>query len=191
MDEMTQIGNDLAQGKPLTERDLRRLLDCLRKFAGLRMSGERPSHTFQSTVLVNEAYLRLCGAGNSFRDSRNFFGVVAEAMRNILVDNARRKKVRKRDLEERGREGGGALLHDAQSKVDDILDLNDALIKLEAHDSELAELAKLRHFAGLSVEEAAAVLHIPERSAFRKWRQAKAWLFSYLTQDPASGKRVL
>jgi RNA polymerase sigma factor (TIGR02999 family) len=148
----------------------------LRKLAACRMANEAPGQTLQPTALVHEAWLRL--VGNEKWDSRaHFFGAAAEAMRRILIENARRKKAR--------RHGGGQVRLDIQeveiaapAKEDELLAIDLALEKLSALDKPKAELVKLRFFAGLTIEEAAAALGISEATAKRWWAYVRAWLFS-------------
>ena len=162
----------LEQLVPLVYDDLRRL-------AAGYMGRETPGHALQATALVHEAYLRLVdGQGGQGWDNRgHFFAAAAEAMRRILVENARRKKrvkhggkLMRLNLEE------GELA--ANLTPDDMLMLNDAIDALAAHDQEAAELVKLRYFVGLSVEEAADLLKLSRTSAYRHWTYARAWLIA-------------
>jgi RNA polymerase sigma factor (TIGR02999 family) len=151
--------------------------DELRKLAAARLAEEKPGQTLQATALVHEAYLRLVGSSDADRwDGRgHFFAAAAEAMRRILVDQARRKKAI--------RHGGGLIrqglesdLVAAQEPREDLIALDKALDQLAAADPIKAELVKLRYFAGLSLAEAAAVLGLTERTAGRHWTYARAWL---------------
>jgi RNA polymerase sigma factor (TIGR02999 family) len=157
------------------------IYDELRKLAAQRLAQEKPGHTLQPTALVHEAYLRLVGQGDEQHwDNRgHFFAAAAEAMRRILVENARRKHRLKRggdrqrvDLEQ------VAVVSDAPSE--DLLALNEVLDLLAAEDGPKAELVKLRYFAGLSVEEAARCLGISRATADRWWVYARAWLYDRL-----------
>jgi RNA polymerase sigma factor (TIGR02999 family) len=151
--------------------------DELRRLAAAKMAHESPGQTLQATALVHEAYVRLVDAEKAQHwDSRgHFFAAAAEAMRRILIDRARRKQSKRR---------GGDLkrvdLLDADvmsdSIGDGVLELDEAISKLEASQPEAAELVKLRFFAGLSVDETAAALGISPRTARRKWLYAHAWL---------------
>jgi RNA polymerase sigma factor (TIGR02999 family) len=179
MSDVTQVLQALRQGDPKAGAELLPLVyDELRKLAASKMAHEAPGQTLQPTALVLEAWLRLSGHGDQPWDSRaHFFGAAAEAMRRILIENARRKKAR--------RHGSGQVRLDFQdldlaapAPDDELLALNEALDKLAALDPEKAELVKLRYFAGLTVEEAAAVLRISEATAKRWWVYARAWLFA-------------
>lgn len=149
----------------------------LRKLAALRMTREAPGQTLQATALVHEVWLRLGGDRQpAWQSKAHFFGAAAEAMRRILIDNARRKRA--------SRHGGrlervpmenleiGCGMEDEQ-----LLLLHEALERLAAVDAEKAELVKLRFFAGLAIGEAAKVLGISEPTAKRYWAYARAWLF--------------
>lgn len=147
----------------------------LRKLARSRMSHEQPGQTLQATGLVHEAYLRLVGTEDLAWDSRgHFFAAAAEAMRRILIERARRKS--------RVRHGGELRRTTLQADVaghdddDRLLELDEALTNLEARDQLMADIVKLRYFAGLSIEETAAALDISPRSVNRKWVAARAWL---------------
>ncbi len=152
----------------------------LRRLASVRMSSEAPGQTLQPTALVHEAYVRITGTGSQkWVDRQHFFASAAEAMRRILVENARRKK--------RIRHGGGLQRIDiehvdiaTETDGDLLLAVNEALLKLEEEDPESASLIKLRFFIGLPNIEAAKILGIPERTAKRRWAYARAWLFEEL-----------
>jgi RNA polymerase sigma factor (TIGR02999 family) len=158
------------------------------------MAREKPGQTLQPTALVHEAYVRLVGPGEQRRwDSRgHFFAAAAEAMRRILVEQARRKQ--------RVRHGGGRKridLDEACSVVlppdDDLLALDEALTRLAARDPVRAQLVMLHFFAGLTMPEAAQILGISLSTAERNWRFARAWLFAELTDEasaPASAKKL-
>ncbi|MHC4573183.1 MAG: sigma-70 family RNA polymerase sigma factor [Planctomycetota bacterium] len=156
---------------PLVYQELRRL-------AAQKLSGEPPGQTLQATALVHEAYLRLVGSeGQEWSSRYHFFAVAAEAMRRILVENARRKQSQKR--------GGGhrrveldeaALIERDDADVEDLLALDEALEKLEKKDKVKADLVKLRYFAGLTAEQAAEVLGISPSTADRYWAYARSWL---------------
>ena len=146
--------------------------DELRRLAAAKLAQEDPGQTLQATALVHEAYLRLVGGGEESWDNRgHFFAAAAEAMRRILVDNARHKRSRK---------GGGGLkrreLEDVEltlgAPADDLIALDDALSKLDRENRQAADLAKLRLFAGLTVDEAADSLGISRRTGFRLWTYA-------------------
>jgi RNA polymerase sigma factor (TIGR02999 family) len=153
----------------------------LRRLAASKMAFEQPGQTLQATALVHEAWLRLTGNDNrKWNDRSHFFAAAAEAMRRILVDNARRKRA--------VRHGGGQLrveMPDIACSVresdDQVLAVNEALEKLAAQDKQKAELVKLRYFVGLTIEEAAEVLGISASTAKRHWAYARAWLAEEIT----------
>ena len=160
--------------------------DELRRLAAAKMAHERPDQTLQSTALVHEAWLRLVGDQKQEWNGRgHFFGAAAEAMRRILIENARRKAA--------ARHGGGqARLDINQIEIattapdDELLAVNDALEKLAAHDSQMAELVKLRYFVGLTTEDAAEVLGISVRTAERWWSYSRAWLYQEFERQRSS-----
>ena len=186
MSEVTRILSAIEQGDPHAGEELLPLIyDELRKLAAERMSQEKPGQTLQATALVHEAYLRLVaspgrksGESGQRWDSRgHFFAAAAESMRRILVESARKK--------ERQRHGGGRRrvdLHEAVSLADsphdDLLALDEALTRLAAREPAKAELVKLRYFAGLSIDEAADLMHISRTTAKRYWAFARAWLLA-------------
>jgi len=149
----------------------------LRRMAAVRMAGEAAGHTLQPTALVHEAWLQLVGEGDQvWQNRRHFFGAAAEAMRRILIDNARRKHAQ--------RHGGGQPRLDlaevevaAPGKEEEVLAVDGALEKFAALEPQKAELVKLRYFAGLSIVEAAQILGISVPTANRWWTYARAWLF--------------
>ena len=179
MSDVTQILSKIESGDQQASEELLPLVyEELRNLAAARMASERPDHTLQATSLVHEAYVRLVDTEQAQHwDSRgHFFSAAAEAMRRILVDNARRKG--------RPKHGGGldrvelsesAIVAD-NLQGSELLDLNDALETLAAKDPRKAELVKLRFFAGLSGKQAAQVLGIAESTADLDWAYAKTWL---------------
>src|SRR5215471_11483752 len=186
MSEVTRTLSAIEQGDPHAAEELLPLVyDELRKLAAERMAQEKPGQTLQATALVHEAYLRLVaspgrqsGESGQHWDSRgHFFAAAAESMRRILVESARKKK--------RQRHGGGRRRVDLQEAVsltdsaqDDLLALDEALTRLAAREPAKAELVKLRYFAGLSIDEAAALMHISRTTAKRYWAFARAWLLA-------------
>jgi RNA polymerase sigma factor (TIGR02999 family) len=178
MSDVTALLTALPPGDPTAAEQLLPLVyDELRRLAAHRLAQEAPGQTLQPTALVHEAYLRLTGENaRACWDSRgHFFAAAAEAMRRILVENARRKKTLKR--------GGGMVrrqLDEAARLVpeprEDLVALDEALTRLSATDSAAAQLVQLRYFGGLSVSEAAEVLGISARTAERLWTYARAWL---------------
>jgi RNA polymerase sigma factor (TIGR02999 family) len=178
MSDVTRILSAVEHGDPRAADQLLPLVyDELRRLAAQKMAQEAPGQTLQATALVHEAYARLVGPGGGRDwDSRgHFFAAAAEAMRRILVENARRKAADKR---------GGALarvdLADADvpapADSEDLLALDEALTRLAATDPQAADLVKLRYFAGLPAAEAAAALGMSPRTADRTWAYARAWL---------------
>ena len=183
MNDVTRILNSIQQGDPRAADELLPLVyHELRKLAAARMAQESPGQTLQPTALVHEAWLRLVGGANPQFDGRaHFFAAAAEAMRRILIDNARRKKAQ--------RHGGGQARVDIQdlelaatAKDDELLAVDEALEKLMVEDKTLAELVKLRFFAGFTNKEVAEVLSISEPTVERRWAFARAWLFHQLRQ---------
>ena len=174
----------VAQGDPQAASQLLPLVyDELRKLAAHKIAHTQPGQTLQPTALVHEAYLRLVGQGQERHwDSRgHFFAAAAEAMRRILVENARRKQAVKH--------GGGRRrlpleeFHRVTESPEDLLELDDALTRFAAEEPAKAQLVQLRFFAGLSTPEAAAALKISVATAERWWAYARAWLFSELSGD--------
>ena len=156
----------------------------LRKLAAARLAQEAPGQTLQATALVHEAYLRLVGPEDAacWDNRGHFFAAAAEAMRRILIENARRK---------RGPESGGQLVRQeldlehpaALDRSEELLALNDALDRLAMIEPRAAEVVKLRYFAGLTVADAAAALGISPRTADDDWAYARAWLVAAIRGD--------
>ena len=178
MSDVTRILEAAQKGDPKAAEELLPLVyDELRKLAAAKMVHELPGQTLQPTALVHEAWLRLVGNENQRWNSRgHFFGAAAEAMRRILIENARRKRA--------ARHGGGQAKLDineievaATAPDDELLVVSDALEKLAEQDSQMAELVKLRYFVGLTTEDAAEVLGISVRTAERWWSYSRAWLY--------------
>jgi RNA polymerase sigma factor (TIGR02999 family) len=182
MNEVTRILSAVEQGDRHAAEQLLPLIYAeLRKLAAAKLAQEKPGQTLQATALVHEAYLRLVSPGEEQRwDSRgHFFAAAAEAMRRILVENARRKGRLKRGA---GRKRVNLDQVEAASAAptEDLLALDEALLALAAEDAPKAELVKLRYFAGLSIEEAARCLGISRATAARYWSYARAWLYDRL-----------
>jgi len=178
MNDVTQILCAIEGGDAgAAERLLPLIYDELRELAARRLALEKPGQTLQATALVHEAYLRLVDAEGprSWESRGQFFAAAAEAMRRILIDSARRKRRPKH-----GGDRNRVDLVDAgdviESPVDDLLALDQALEKLASEDPFSAELVKLRYFAGLSIDQAAAALGLSPRTADRRWAYARAWL---------------
>ncbi len=178
MHDLTQLLNAVEQGEPHAADQLLPLVyDELRRLAAQRLAQEQAGQTLQPTALVHEAYLRLVGtsAEQPWNGRGHFFAAAAEAMRRILVENARRKRSLKH--------GGEHIRHDCEEALliapeprEDLLALDEALNKLAATNRQAADLVQLRYFAGLSLPEAAQTLKISPRTAGRLWAYARAWL---------------
>jgi RNA polymerase sigma factor (TIGR02999 family) len=178
MSEVTRILSAIGEGNPNAAGQLLPVVyDELRKLAAQKLAQEKPGQTLQATALVHEAYLRLVDTEKlPHWDSRgHFFAAAAEAMRRILIDNARRKQAE--------RHGGGWQRHELleaelaiDSTGDELFALDGALSRLAAREPEIARLVELRFFAGLTLEEAARCLSISVRTAHRHWAYARAWL---------------
>jgi RNA polymerase sigma factor (TIGR02999 family) len=178
MTDVTQILSQIEQGDPSAADQLLPLVyEELRKLAAAKLTQEKPGQTLQATALVHDAYIRLVDVEKAQHwDSRgHFFAAAAEAMRRILVENARRKA--------RAKHGGGLRrveLGDADIAIttndDRLLAIDEALNKLACEDPQTAELVKLRYFAGFSISQAADVLGISRTNAYEQWAYARAWL---------------
>jgi len=185
MSDVTQILSRIESGDPSAADQLLPLVyDELRKLAAAKLASEKPGQTLQATALVHEAYLRLVDVDTSAQwDSRgHFFAAAAEAMRRILVENARRKQRVKRGGERKRMDLDDACLV-TNLPPDELLLLNDAIESLAAHDPYAAELVKLRYFVGLSVEESADSIKLSRTSAYRHWTYARAWLISQVRRS--------
>jgi RNA polymerase sigma factor (TIGR02999 family) len=195
MDEVTRALDAIEHGEPRAARELLPLVyDELRKLAAQKLARERPGQTLDATALVHEAYMRLLGCGETgapragdpvWANHRHFFAAAAEAMRRILVENARRKG--------RHKHGGGrerefadleALSSNASSL--DLIALHEALEQFALRDPLKAKLVELRFFGGLTLEQAASCLGVSLSTADRAWRYARAWLYAAMAgADPA------
>jgi RNA polymerase sigma factor (TIGR02999 family) len=186
MTEVTRILSAIEQGDPQAAEQLLPLVyDELRRLAAHKLAQEKPGQTLQATALVHEAYLRLVGSdqGKAWDNRGHFFAAAAEAMRRILVENARRKRSGKHGGAHARLELDPAVLPAPTGRAgDDLLALNEALDKLEAAEPQVAQLVKLRYFAGLTIPQAAAHLNISPRSADAWWAYARAW-FQAALQD--------
>ncbi len=182
MKDVTRILGAIEAGDPSAAEQLLPLLyDELRQLAAQLIAKEKAGQTLQATALVHEAYLRLVDGDQvrHWKSRGHFFGAAAEAMRRILVDNARRKGSKKR--------GGDRIRLDldqtaaaTSERPEEVLDVDAALVGLAEADPQAAELVKLRYFAGLTIPEAAAALGIAPRSADFLWAYARAWLLRFL-----------
>ncbi|MBX9583641.1 MAG: sigma-70 family RNA polymerase sigma factor [Gemmataceae bacterium] len=183
MADLTRLLDAAAAGDPRAAADLLPLVYAeLRRLAAARLAAEPAGHTLDPTALVHEAYLRLVG-GDRFDGRGHFFAAAAEAMRRILVEAARRRRTAKR--------GGARRREDldpdrlvAPVPDDELLALHDALDRLAKRHPEKAELVKLRYFAGLTADQAAAALGVSPSTADRHWQYARAWLRRAMSDGP-------
>ena len=178
MSEVTRILSAIEQGDPQAAEELLPLVyEELRRLAAQKLAQEKPGQTLQATALVHEAYVRLVGAGDDLRwdNLRHFFAAAAEAMRRILIDNARRKQTRKHGADRQRRDVDADALPAPEPNLD-LPALDAALHRLAEHDPLKAKLVELRYFAGLTGDQAAAVLGISPSSADRHWVYTRAWL---------------
>jgi RNA polymerase sigma factor (TIGR02999 family) len=184
MSDVTRILNAIEGGDPKAANELLPLVyDELRLLASQKMAQERPGQTLQATALVHEAYLRLVGTEDQEWDNRgHFFKAAAEAMRRILVDNARRKG--------RMKHGAGHQRIDltdgciaTEAPPDTLIALDEALTQLDDLDADATLLIKLTYFGGFSLEEAAEALKITPRTAYRHLAFARAWLYDVLAKE--------
>jgi RNA polymerase sigma factor (TIGR02999 family) len=187
MNDVTRILSAIERGEPqAAERLLPLVYDELRQLAAQKLARETAGQTLQATALVHEAYIRLVGGAPArpWDGRRHFFAAAAEAMRRILIENARRKRA--------GRHGGGRrrerlerlqLAAVEPPEPSDLLDLDAALTRLAVEDPEAARLVELRYFAGLTLPQAAEVLGLSPRSADRLWAYARAYLYRALNPD--------
>jgi RNA polymerase sigma factor (TIGR02999 family) len=187
MTDVTQILSAIEQGDQRAAAELLPLVyDELRRLAAQKLAQERPGQTLEATALVHEAYLRLVDVEKvqPWNSRGHFFGAAAEAMRRILVENARRKGRLKRggDL---GRQDIQVHEPVLEGPVTDVLAIDEALEQLAREHPAKAELVKLRYFAGLTLAEAASALDISPSTADRHWKFARAWLARRLCQDPS------
>jgi RNA polymerase sigma factor (TIGR02999 family) len=188
MHEVTRILSAINEGDAHAAAQLLPLVyDELRKLAAQKLALEKPGQTLQATALVHEAYVRLVdGDEVQHWDSRgHFFAAAAEAMRRILIDNARRKR-RPKHGGDRRRVDLDAAASVADAPAEDLLALDEALTKLAAEEPIKAKLVTLRLFAGLSVPEAAKVLGLATRTAERYWTYARVWLYAELNDSGAA-----
>jgi RNA polymerase sigma factor (TIGR02999 family) len=178
MSEITRVLSAINQGDPRAAAQLMPLVyDELRKLAAQKLAQEKPGQTLEATALVHEAYLRLVDTDKAqqWNSRGHFFAAAAEAMRRILVECARRKG--------RIKHGGGQRVEldglelAVELPVDDLLALNEAVSSLSERDSQAAQIVKLHCFAGLTIEQAAEVLGLSARTAYRDWAFARAWLY--------------
>ena len=184
MSDVTRILSQIEADPQAAEQLLPLVYDELRKLAAARLADEKPGQTLQATALVHDAYLRLVDVEHSqhWHSRGHFFAAAAEAMRRILVDQARRRQSAKR--------GGGRLRESLDEAVlvvpeapAELIALDEALSRLETVDPRGAKLVKLRYFAGLTIPEAAVTLGVSSRTADDIWAYARAWLYQELRTD--------
>jgi len=189
MSDVTRLIDAAAAGDPHAAADLLPLVyDELRKLAAVRMAEEKPGQTLQATALVHEVYVRLVGGeqAQEWNGRGHFFAAAAEAMRCILVDQARRKLSLRRggNMQRQPIEG---LEIAAPEPSADLLAVHEALERFQVVDAVAAQIVKLRYFAGLTIPEAAEALGISTSTADRSWAYARAWLHAAIKQDGSSG----
>ena len=183
MTDVTRILDAVWRGDArATDELLMAVYQELRRLAAVRLSQEPPGQTLQATALVHEAYIRLVGAEDQSWEGRgHFFAAAAEAMRRILIEKARHKQRSKRGA---GRQRVG--LEDATLAIEgpseDVIAVDEALTKLGREDKIVADLVKMRYFAGLNLDQIAKILGISRRTADRYWAYARAWLHREITR---------
>ena len=194
MNNLTEILNGVQEGTPTASAELLPLVyEELRRLAAWHLANERPGQTLQATALVHEAYLRLVGNGGEGTgdegpqwDNRgHFFAAAAEAMRRILVEQARKKQSLRQGGEWRRQPLENMEIAVPEPEVD-LLAIHEALSKFERIDPVAAQLVKLRYFAGLTIPQAAAALSISSTTADRYWAYARVWLHAELAQGDRS-----
>lgn len=188
MSDVTRILSQIESGDPsVAEKLLPFVYEELRKLAAVKLAQEKPGQTLQATALVHEAYVRLVNpkVPQQWDNRGHFFAAAAEAMRRILIDEARRKRslkagrgYKRRDLED--------LQLTFVIHPQELLDLDEALEKLKASNSTACEIAKLRLFTGLSIEDASDMTGVSRRTGFRQWTYARAFLQAELSDDADS-----
>ena len=180
-------GPSALPGDLATDRYFEEVYAQLRALAGSYLKQERPEHTLQPTALVNEAYVRLREATSAYGDRHHFLALAARAMRQILIESARRRRAEKR-------RGQKVTLDDGLLSTDprcvDLLALDDALGELTRVDEQRARIVELRFFAGLSCEEVADVLGVSSRTVVRQWRSSRAFLLQQIAEEDEETNRV-
>jgi RNA polymerase sigma factor (TIGR02999 family) len=185
MNEVTRILSAVEQGDPHAAEQLLPLVyNELRRLAGQRLAQEEPGQTLQATALVHDAYIKLVDTDKAqhWNSRGHFFGAASEAMRRILVDQARRKQAQKH-----GGHGRRVPLDAADvgftSPADELLDIDSALTRLNTEDPQAARLIQLRYFAGLSIEDAAELVGISRSTAYEHWSYARVRLKTFLDAE--------
>jgi RNA polymerase sigma factor (TIGR02999 family) len=186
--DVTQILDRIQEGDPAAAEQLLPLVyDELRQLAARKLAQEKPGQTLQATALVHEAYLRVVGGDKEqqWDSRRHFFAAAAEAMRRILIDQARHKQCAKGGgaLQRAPLDQGASLVAPEGAPAEDLLALDEALQQLEAEDPVKARLVKLRFFAGVTLEDAAAMLGVSNATAKRYWVYARSWLYGKLNGE--------
>jgi RNA polymerase sigma factor (TIGR02999 family) len=185
MNEVTRILTGIEKGEPHAADQLLPLVyDELRRLAADKLASEKPGQTLEATALVHEAYLRLVGqTPDQHWDHRgHFFAAAAEAMRRILVERARSRQRLKHGAGAARLELDESVAKDAD-RSQELIEVHEALTELERHNAQAAALVKLRFFAGMEHQEAAAILGISRRAADRIWLLARTWLYRVLKQE--------
>jgi len=181
--EITQILEAISSGEKTAAEELLELVyENLRNMARVRMADEKLGHTLQPTALVHEAYLRLFADQQPSWENRvHFFVATAEAMRRILIDRARRRDRQKRggDQQKVDLDSG---MGSYEPPAEELLALDEALSRLESIDPQMAQVVKLRYFAGLTIDGTAQALQASPRTVSRLWTNARAWLHSELSR---------
>lgn len=188
MSDVTQILSQIQRGDPKAAEQLLPLVyEELRRLAIAKLANEQPGQTLQATALVHEAYLRLVGSNDQHWDNRgHFFGAAAEAMRRILVENARRKGRLKHGGQHQRVELPNDLAIECTISADDLLSIHDALDQLQLEDPSAAQLVKLRFFVGLTLPEIAELTRSSLRSVEREWTYARSWLHRAISSGDSS-----
>lgn len=191
MEDVTLILNAIERGsQEATDELLPVIYEELLLLAAQKLSHESPGHTLQATALVHEAYMRLLGErSQSWESRRHFFLAASEAMRRILIDNARRKKSQKRGGHQQRVDLDNIELAD-QDSPGDLIELDQALTRLAEQEPDIADLVKLRYFGGLPLEQAAKIKDITRRTAGRHWKYARLWLYREMTKGGDQGDRM-
>jgi RNA polymerase sigma factor (TIGR02999 family) len=186
---ITELLHALRVGDQTAQDDLFEIVyQELRRLARRQMAGERSGHTLQPTALVNEAYLRLLGAEPPvFQDRAHFFAMAAQVMRRVLVDHARARRASKRGGTDRHCLELTPELAISEDRLDQVLQVDEALTRLATIDARQARIVELRYFSGLSEEEIADVLEISARTVKRDWKFARAWLRAELRNAESAG----
>ena len=178
MSQVTQILSQIESGNPgAAELLLPLVYEELRKLAAAKLAQEKPGQTLQATALVHEAWLNMGGENPQWQNRAHFFGAAAEAMRRILIDNARRRSASKREGEKIPLDDVAIISTD---RAQHLLALDEALIRLETIDPQQSKIVELRYFGGLTIEETAEAMGLSPATVKREWAMARAWLYQEL-----------